>query len=153
MIRIHGDFRAKRAWNQVRKNNACLIREVSADCIYGLHHSVIHGIVRIVRGFAWPFAVWLHIVRFREVQRCVLRTGHRMWRSKSPERGKSPVPHSIRSTRLSYVVDFWLHSHRCFSCYALCKIVISDIPQRTLSAFQMGSRPSDRKGRCGLHRG
>ena len=31
--------------------------------------------------------------------------------------------------------------------------LISDIPQRTLSASQMGSRLSDRKGRCGLRRG
>lgn len=31
------------------------------------------------------------------------------------------------------------------------KRLISDIPQRTLSVFQMGSRPSDRKGQCGWH--
>ena len=37
--------------------------------------------------------------------------------------------------------------HRAFLC------LISDIPQRTLSASQMGSRLSDRKGRCGLRRG
>ena len=30
---------------------------------------------------------------------------------------------------------------------------ISDTPQRTLAAFQTGSRPSDRKGRCGSRRG
>ena len=37
--------------------------------------------------------------------------------------------------------------HRAFLC------LISDIPQRTLSASQMGSHPSDRKGQCDLHRG
>ena len=40
------------------------------------------------------------------------------------QKWKSPVLRSIRSTGLSYVVDFWLHSHRCFSYHALCKTVI-----------------------------
>ena len=86
---IYSDFRAKRAWNPVRKINACRIREVSAACAYGLHHSAIHGIVQPVRGFAWPFTVWLIIIRFCEVQRCALRTGYRMWCSKSPETKKA----------------------------------------------------------------
>ena len=53
--------------------------------------------------------------------------------TKTARNGKSPVP---RNTR-----------HRAFLC------LISDIPQRTLSASQMGSRLSDRKSRCGLRRG
>ena len=89
---ICSDFRAKMAWNQVRKINACGIREVSAVCAYGLHHSAIHGIVHPVRGFAWPFAVWLVIVRFREVQRCILRTGHRISRLKPLKTQKHPAP-------------------------------------------------------------
>ena len=34
----------------------------------------------------------------------------------------------------------------------ICRF-ISDTPKRMSPAFQMGSLPSDRKGRCGLHRG
>ncbi|WP_418778121.1 hypothetical protein [Hominenteromicrobium sp.] len=48
--RIHRGFRAKMARNQVRKINACGIREVSVVCAYGLRHSAIHGIVQPVRG-------------------------------------------------------------------------------------------------------
>ena len=46
------------------------------------------------------------------------------------QKWKSPVLRSIRSTGLSYVVDFWLHSHRRFSCHALCKIVSEQIFER-----------------------
>ena len=46
---------------------------------------------------------------------------------KTARNEKSSVPRSIRSTGLSYVVDFWLHSHRCFSCHALCKVVIKPV--------------------------
>ena len=31
---------------------------------------------------------------------------------------------------MGFVVDFWLHSHRCFSCHALCKVVIEPVAQR-----------------------
>ena len=62
---------------------------IPAACAYGAHRSAIYGIVQPMRGFAWYFAVLQVIVRFREVQRGVLRTGHRMWRSKSPATKKA----------------------------------------------------------------
>ena len=39
---------------------------------------------------------------------------------------KKPIYRYLPEQRLymGFVVDFWLHSHCCFSCHALCKIVI-----------------------------
>ena len=77
----------------------CLLR------VWILHCSAIHGIVQPLCGFAWPFAAWLVIVQFREVQRYVLCALHRIRRSKSPEMKKPCAAFDAQ--------------HRAFLCFRL----------------------------------
>lgn len=114
-------FSGRKGLKSDTKTNTCWIREVSAICVYGLHHSAIYGIMQPVRGFVWPFVVWLHIVRFREMQRFVLCTEYRIMPPKTARNEKSPVSRSIRSTGLSYILIAFAP---LFSCHALCKAVL-----------------------------
>ena len=144
-IRIHRDFRAGRSWNQEGKINACRIREVSAVCAYGLHRSAIRGVVPLVRGFAWPFAVWLIIVRFHEIQRCVLRTGTSNVLLKIARNGKSPVPRSIRSTGLKLI---WRCQSEwsCSQCLTFAAIPFPGFQTVEFSSSRLQSRRSIPRG-------
>ena len=108
-------FSGRKGLKSGTKTNTCWIREVSAICVYGLHHSTIYGIMQPVHGFVWPFVVWLHIVRFREMQRFVLCTEYRITPPKTARNEKSPVSRSIRSTGLSYILIASKYTRRSLS--------------------------------------
>ena len=57
--------------------------------------------------------------------------------SKTARNEKSSVPRSIRSTGLSYVVDFCLHSHRCFFVMLYARLSLHQflMPAKSLSVL------------------
>lgn len=119
-------FLGRKGLKSGTKTNTCWIREVSAICVYGLHHSTIYGIMQPVHGFVWPFVVWLHIVRFREMQRFVLCTEYRIMPPKTARNEKSPVSRSIRSTGLGLPAGK-LHKTPVAICRLKAAIFVFDV--------------------------